>query len=81
MINCEITRDRSRLDESDVVITHMRDNITDLPTKQRPINQRWIFFLKESPLYSSSFENFNGFYNLTATYRIGNYDCLFENKN
>jgi len=42
--NCETTNDKNRLNESDFVITHMRDSISKLP-KFRPPNQRWIFIL------------------------------------
>ena len=67
--SCETTSDKNRLNESDFVVTHMRDSIGDLP-KYRPPNQRWIFLLYESPVHSGDFSKYNGFYNLTSTYRI-----------
>lgn len=45
VVKCEITNNKSRLKESDIVITHMRNKIDNL-TSNRDINQRWIFFLK-----------------------------------
>ena len=42
--SCETTSDINRLNESDFVITHMRDSIPKLPNF-RPRNQRWIFLL------------------------------------
>ena len=67
--SCETTSDKSRLNESDFVVTHMRDSIAELP-KNRPPNQRWIFLLYESPVHSGDFTKYNNFYNLTATYRL-----------
>ena len=47
---CVITNNRSLLGESDAVIFHIRDlNIdNDMPFRRWP-NQRWIFYLLESP--------------------------------
>lgn len=42
--SCETTVDKKRLNESDLVVVHMRDNIPQLP-KYRPTNQRWVFLL------------------------------------
>jgi alpha-1,3-fucosyltransferase len=48
----------------------MRNKIAKLSSK-RNSKQRWIFFLKESPQYLNiNLASYNGFYNLTATYRI-----------
>jgi hypothetical protein len=66
---CEFINDRSRLNESDLVLVHMRDPIDPIPDN-RPVNQRWVFVLYESPLNSNSFEEYNGVFNLTSTYRI-----------
>jgi hypothetical protein len=66
---CEFINDRSRLNESDLVLVHMRDPIDRIPDN-RPVNQRWVFVLYESPLHSDSFEKYNGVFNLTSTYRI-----------
>ena len=67
--NCEITNNRSRLNESDFVLVHMRNSISDLP-KYRPSKQRWIFNLYESPVHSPNFANYRNFFNYTSTYRL-----------
>ena len=55
----------------------MRDSL-NLPS-QRPINQRWIFMLMESPEHSFDYKHLNGFYNQTATYRIdSDYSGVYE---
>jgi hypothetical protein len=66
--NCETTNDKSRIGEADLVIVHMRDHVPT-PPNNRPQNQRWVFLLYESPVHSADFTNFNGVFNLTATYR------------
>ena len=51
VVNCEITMNRSLLNESDYVVVHMMPNhdpIDPIPSF-RPLNQRWIFFLYEPP--------------------------------
>jgi len=67
--NCETTNDKSRLGEADLVLVHMRDGVEAIPS-QRPVNQRWVFVLYESPFHSANFQKYNGKFNLTATYRI-----------
>ena len=69
--NCEVTYNRDRLNEADLVFTHMREGNLErdkLP-KTRPEHQRWVFMLFESPMHSPDFSSFNGFYNLTTTHR------------
>ncbi|CAF0874778.1 unnamed protein product [Brachionus calyciflorus] len=67
--NCETFNDRSRVNEADIVIVHMRDTIPDIP-KNRPKNQRWIFTVFESPMHCSNFTRYNNIFNFTSTYRI-----------
>ena len=43
--SCETTDDKRRLNESDFVITHMRDSLPVHLPSFRPKNQRWIFLL------------------------------------
>jgi alpha-1,3-fucosyltransferase len=68
--NCELTNDKSKINESDFVVVHMRNefDLNQAP-KHRPTKQRWIFALFESPVHSSSMVEYNGFFNLTSTYR------------
>ncbi|RNA15250.1 alpha-(1-3)-fucosyltransferase C-like [Brachionus plicatilis] len=42
--NCEIFNDKSRVNEADIVIVHMRDSIKEFPAN-RPKNQRWVTLL------------------------------------
>ncbi|XP_035214497.1 alpha-(1,3)-fucosyltransferase C-like [Stegodyphus dumicola] len=69
--NCQVTSDRSRLQESDAVIFHARDmSIADLPHIRYP-HQRWVFYCLESPPHSdfSGLQYMNHMFNWTMTYR------------
>ena len=66
--NCEITNDHSRVTESDIILFHMRDNIPELPSF-RTSNQRWIFYLFESPVHSANFKKYENLFNLSSTYK------------
>lgn len=71
IVNCELTNNKSLLNNTDFVIVHMYNsfNISSIP-KFRPPFQRWIFFLYESPLNSlNDYSKYNSIFNLTATYR------------
>lgn len=67
--NCEIFNDKSRVNQADIVIVHMRDQIKKFPEK-RPKNQRWIFAVYESPMHCGNFTKYNNLFNFTSTYRI-----------
>ena len=67
--SCELINDRSRVNESDLVLVHLRDGYSQFPS-YRPRNQRWVFVLYESPVHSGDFTNLNGFFNLSSTYKI-----------
>ena len=69
----KLTYDKKRFTESDFVVFEARDMPT-LPQlkallKERPISQRWVFALWESPKYFSYTKPFHGLFNLTWTYR------------
>ncbi len=67
---CELTHDKTRLYESDLVVTHMVDKIDDMPVNyMRSMHQRWIFYLLESPVHSKDYTKYNGFYNMSSTYK------------
>lgn len=71
--NCEMTRNRSELADSDLVIIHMRGDFSHLPSRLERTNKspRWVFFMAESPIYSKMFpSHLNGLFNLTATYKF-----------
>jgi hypothetical protein len=67
--NCKITTNKQEINESDLVITHMRDPIEQVPI-YRPLNQKWVFMLYESPAHSEDYSNYSDIYNLTSTYRL-----------
>ncbi len=67
--NCEITNDRSRIMESSLIIFHMRDAINQFP-EFRKSQQRWVFYLYESPVHSPNFNDYNSLFNLSATYKL-----------
>ncbi len=70
--NCELINNRTRLNESDYVLVHMRDSYDQLPTyPERNLKQKWIFVLYESPHHSSTFSaKIDDYFNLTSTYRL-----------
>lgn len=73
--NCELTMDKSLLNESDFVVVHMmiyHDPIEPIPLF-RPLNQRWIFLMFEPPVHTRhkhDYLPFNSVFNLTATYKL-----------
>lgn len=69
--NCEITTDKARYGEASLVVTHMRNtfNVQEFP-KYRPEFLRTVFLLYESPYHSADFTQYNGFYNMTSTYKL-----------
>ena len=76
--NCEITIDRNRIKESDIVVFHMRDKIGRLPKYRHP-SQEWIFLLYESPKHSNEYTKYNGLFNTSATYQLkSNYISLYS---
>ena len=78
VVNCETTKDKSKLNKSHYVITHMRNTFENIP-KYRLLNQKWIFFLLESPIHVGRFNNYDSIYNLTYTYkRSSNFPGSYE---
>ena len=71
---CQLTNDRSLIEESAAVIYHIRDfDVDDLPKFRSP-KQRWVFFLMESPRYTHKDEILKNLsqkyrFNWTMTYR------------
>ena len=69
----ELTYDKNRFKESDLVIFHARDmpDVEHLGTllKDRPKSQRWVYALWESPNATPNPAPLNGLFNLTWTYR------------
>ena len=69
----EVTYDKQRFMDSDLVVFHARDiprsDHLNTLLKSRPASQRWVFALWESPKKSPDTTPFNGLFNLTWTYR------------
>ena len=71
---CQLTNNRSLIHKSDAIIFHIRDlDINDMP-KYRSPEQRWIFFLIESPRHTHKEEILKNLppeflFNWTLTYR------------
>ena len=80
--NCDFTRDRSHIEEADLVLVSMLDivgRLPSLPHYRRPPYQRWVFSNYESPVHSVDFSQYNGYFNLTSTYKQGtDYPGLYE---
>jgi alpha-1,3-fucosyltransferase len=79
---CELLNDRNRLNESDLVLVHMRDDPIDDPPKFRPAHQRWVFVLFETPVGLNPVRKWNGFFNLTSSYMLSSdFPSYYESKN
>lgn len=66
--NCETTKDKSRLNESDIVVFSLQNQIHALP-KEHKKNQEWVFVLIESPANLAGFDRYNNVFNTAVTYR------------
>ena len=71
---CQVTNNRSLIEESAAVVFHMRDfSVDDLPKFRSP-KQRWVFYLIESPPHTHLEEILKNLppkyqFNWTMTYR------------
>jgi alpha-1,3-fucosyltransferase len=76
--NCEITNDRSRLKESNLVVFHMGEIEGRLPS-YRSKYQRWIFLMYESEvMFNPKLDDYNNLFSLSATYRLdSNFTSLY----
>ena len=72
---CHLINNRSMLQQSDAIMFHIRDlHFDDMPSFRSP-QQRWIFYLLESPIHTErNLENIPQRlqFNWTMTYRYGN---------
>ena len=68
--NCELTRDKKRLNESDFVLVWLTDTLEQEIPKYRPEKQRWIGGVIESPVHTANYGRFNGVFNFTADYQV-----------
>ena len=64
---CEFTSNRSRINESDILLFNMRDS-TKLPT-HHPSHQKWVISTLESPAHTyMKLSRYQGIFNMTMTY-------------
>ncbi|XP_013393546.1 alpha-(1,3)-fucosyltransferase C-like [Lingula anatina] len=70
--NCQISEDRSRLNESDAILFHIHQLKADDRPRFRFPHQRWVFWMLESPGWSHNYQyqKWNGLFNWTMTYRL-----------
>ncbi|RNA03451.1 alpha-(1-3)-fucosyltransferase C-like [Brachionus plicatilis] len=68
VFNCEITNDKTKYNESDLIVFHARMNFSFPHYRLR--DQRWIFTEFESPIHSPNYTKFNNIFNFTFTYRV-----------
>lgn len=73
--DCQISYDKEMLPRASAVLFHGQDLGADelyspdsLRELQRPSNQIWIWVNQESPMNIKNAEEYNGFFNWTATY-------------
>jgi len=68
---CDITTDKNLFSKADAVVYHIRDDIDKKQAeKYRHPNQRFVFTLWESPIYTPDLKSYNKFFNWTMTYRF-----------
>lgn len=67
--NCELTYDRNKLNQSDLVLFHLRNRIDYFPTRTRP-NQRFVHIIFESPINCHLCTKYENVFNLSATYTL-----------
>ena len=67
--NCELTYDRTKLIQSDLVVFHLRNKINYLPTRSFP-DQRFVHVIYESPINCHLCTEYKNVFNLSATYTL-----------
>jgi alpha-1,3-fucosyltransferase len=65
--NCEITENKSKYNESDLVLFHLRNRIDYMPN-YRPASQRWVHVIYESPIHCHLCATHENVFNLSLTY-------------
>ena len=69
----QLTYEKGRFKESDVVVFHARNmpsfDVLKSLLKSKPISQRWVYALWESPKATPDTTRLNGLFNATWTYR------------
>lgn len=73
--NCEITKDRGRVNDSSYVLFHMRAPIEKFPPI-RFSRQKWVYVIYESQQNCAMCTQLEGYFNLSATFRCVNFYLL-----
>uniref|UniRef100_W5NNB3 Fucosyltransferase n=1 Tax=Lepisosteus oculatus TaxID=7918 RepID=W5NNB3_LEPOC len=71
---CTLTTHRDLYPQAEAVIIHHREiygNLSRLPQRPRPFNQKWIWMNFESPTHTSGLEELEGIFNWTMSYKVG----------
>jgi len=80
---CELTFDRNRYEDANVVIFHCRDmpSISDLYIlkNRKVVGQLWLYLCMENPFNTPPVDFLNVYFELTATYRL-NSDIYYPYK-
>jgi hypothetical protein len=67
IVNCELTKNRSKLNESQLVLFHLRNEIDHFPRRTH-LDQRFVHVIYESPVHCHLCNKFENQFNLSATY-------------
>jgi len=67
IVNCELTNNRSKLNESQLVLFHLRNEIDHFPIRAN-LDQRFVHVIYESPVHCHLCNKFGNQFNLSATY-------------
>ena len=67
--SCELTSDRSRFNDSSLVLFHLRSHIDYMPIKLNSTGQRFVHVVYESPVHCHLCTKYPDQFDLTASYR------------
>jgi alpha-1,3-fucosyltransferase len=65
--SCELTNDRSKFKESNLVLFHLRNHIDTIPERVHPL-QRFVHVIFESPVHCHLCNKYENVFNFTAGY-------------
>lgn len=79
-VNCEITNDKSRLNESDLVLVSLEQNSLNLPKYKNYEKTKWTFFLSK-PLEFGKSKEYLKIFNYSSTFATDSYFLPFYYSN
>lgn len=70
--NCELLADKSRINESDLILLHVHKKVDDYDQLQKRLvkKERWVYVQFESPAIEGEYGNTPNIFSFTSTYRI-----------